>query len=184
MNAFADPASNDFRFVLRHATRDSHTSTEAALAWFDRDPVATLPDFLSVQRTAYTALLDALAAPLPEPAERLVTSLLDDLAREGAELLPIRARRLDPLAAAYVAIGARLGTAVLRRRCAEAGIDPLPAYFLPRDDVPCWRSVCDRLSAIDPGSPQAARVIRDSHAAFDLFRVAAAQIRERAHAPA
>lgn len=170
---------------LRRETQASHMATETLFAAFLDAPERHLDFFLLTHLLAFEALQSArIGAPLSEEANCLpdmIARLRADCARRGRPAPA--APRLAPLpseAVAYLVIGSRLGTEVIRRKllkvAPEAG---LPSYFVPHDTGPAWQSLRARLSAIPGDSPLADQICSGALRGFDAFALAADLLRSR-----
>ncbi|SLN72108.1 hypothetical protein ROJ8625_03795 [Roseivivax jejudonensis] len=166
---------------LRTETGTEHSRTEEAFAFFTADPAAHLSGFLAAQLVASRALAAARdGAPVAEEGRLLadlIEALSEDCADAGHAPLPDLAvpRRLDTLAVGYLALGARLGSAVLARQVTEAGL-ALPRAFTLTAPQGAWRAFRQRLDTHSQDPVRAERVIADARAGFDLHRAAAARV--------
>lgn len=164
--------AGDFLTRLRQATRSEHARVETSFEPMNSQPSGRLRDFLQAQYLALRTLRDRReGSELPDEA-RLLDTLLDDLSAEGFR--PQDGWRtdgagIDALAVGYIVFGSRNGAEVLRRRYAEAGVDPMPAYLAHRNHVPGWKAVCAALRAIPPDGERAKRILADVREAFLVY---------------
>ena len=168
-------APRDFRQVLRTATRADHDRVDALVSGLDLSTRAGFARFLRVHLACFAAL-DA-AASGPDGLGRVVAALRSDLGRvEPRAALPtVALPPIDPLAAAYMVEGSRMGTQVLRPRWV-ASRDPVvaaaDAYFGLPPAPGAWRAVREGLSSIDPDGSRARRIVSDARAVFAAFEAA------------
>ncbi|MHA7875579.1 heme oxygenase-like domain-containing protein [Roseivivax sp.] len=161
--------------ALRSATGTAHDAVEAGFAPFMARPARHLTAFLRAQEAAFLALDAARAGPpLPEEAEVLapmLAGLRADLADHPPLALPVPAP-ISPMATAYLTLGSRLGTEVIKRHLAAHGL-PCPQAFRAAPPAEGWRAFRDRLAHWDPASPAFATLAEDARRGFALFSAAA-----------
>ncbi|MBV7409155.1 hypothetical protein [Maritimibacter sp. DP1N21-5] len=177
-NGAAETHEPGFRMMLRRASRQAHDRTEAIFADFLADPAAHVSAYLCAQRVGIAALVMARAEGFGPSHQGLYGQMIADLdadcARRGLNPpVLMHDLRLHPVAVDYILLGARLGTEVIRRRVAAAGVDPMPRHFRQMGSTEAWRMVCARLDRIAPTSPLAEAVTADVANGFDLFARAA-----------
>ncbi|SPF78172.1 hypothetical protein [Pseudoprimorskyibacter insulae] len=162
-----------FRTILRTKTRHAHDKAELSFARFRADAKRNLGWFLASQRAGLGALRASGIGVSTDLRARLLIRLDADLIVHNRPLIPVRAaQELDPLAVDYIILGSRLGTEVLRRQVFQSG-DAIPLYFQTGPEPQLWRTLCDDLALIDPGSARASAILRDTRTAFDIFEHAA-----------
>ncbi|AZQ67387.1 hypothetical protein EF888_09745 [Silicimonas algicola] len=132
--------------------------------------------FLSAHASAVRHLFPALAAHRSRrvrgASSRLKAALEKDCARRNLEPLKLAMPRCDePLAAAYVVLGSRLGVEAMRRNWAMPS--PLPAYMDRIDVRGAWSASCAALDGIDPGSARARDILQATVVAFRSFQTSA-----------
>ena len=169
--------------LLRRETRGAHEATEALFAPFMTQPAAHLDMFLATHLLAFEAMRDArIGAELSEEAQCLpdmIARLRKDcdlrmLHLPEAPVLP----PLPSAAVAYLVIGSRLGTEVIRRKLVAGGSDqPLPCYFAPQDTGPAWQALRARLTALRAASAAAIDICAVARTGFDAFVRADALLR-------
>lgn len=170
MDGAAPPAA-DFRLALRAATRADHDRVDALVSGLDIGTAEGFARFARVHLACFSALR---AAAVVEGLDAMIEALGADLATlaPGARPGPAALAPVDPLAAAYMVEGSRMGTRLLRARWA-ASTDPAVRAASRYFDLPAppdaWRAVRDALSDIPPGSPRAARIEADARRVFALF---------------
>ncbi len=170
--------SRGFRHVLRDESRGLHDDAESAFSWFEADPVGTMSRFLSAHASAVRHLFPALASHrslrVRGASSRLKTALEKDCAQRDLEPSKLAMPPCDdPLAAAYVVLGSRLGVEAMRRTWAMPS--PLPAYMGRIDVRGAWSASCAALDRIEPGSIRAREVMQATVVAFRSFQTSALQ---------
>ncbi|PRY85599.1 hypothetical protein [Donghicola tyrosinivorans] len=162
---------------LREQTGATHEALDQLFAPFQRDPATYLNHFLAVQLAGFSALLaacpdcDAQVAAMLRNAK---SALAQDVADRACFVPQLPApSSLHPLAVAYLVIGSRLGTEVLRRRLTDAGVAPMPRYFTPEPYQADWRQLCATLRATPADGALADSVVQDVLTGFNLFTLAA-----------
>lgn len=162
---------------LREQTGAAHDALDQLFAPFQRDPATHLNHFLAVQLAGFSALLTSCPdcdAHVAEMLRNAKGALVQDVADRGCYVPQLPASlALHPMAVAYLAIGSRLGTEVLRRRLTDAGIAPMPRYFTPEPYQSDWRQLCATLRATPADGALADRVVQDVLTGFNLFTLAA-----------
>ena len=165
--------------ALRDHVREQHDRTEAVFAAFSADPLARMDWFLSSHMSVLCAVSHALqrldGSDIIAAFGRIQTALHADCTERGlTPVLLSHSFKGDPLAAAYVILGSRLGVQILRRRVIDAGGGDYPAFFDEHQTAPAWRSLCIALDAIDPQSDRAEDIAEGAADIFDMFTAAAA----------
>lgn len=162
---------------LRDQTGAAHDALDQMFAPFQSDPATHLNHFLAVQLAGFSTLLAACPecdAPVAAMLRKAKSALAQDVADRACyvpQLPPPYG--LHPLAVAYLSIGSRLGTEVLRRRLTDAGIAPMPLYFTPEPYQTDWRQLCATLRAAPADDVLADLVVQDVLTGFKLFTLAA-----------
>ncbi|NVO29209.1 biliverdin-producing heme oxygenase [Donghicola sp. C2-DW-16] len=176
-------APNNLLARLRADTRGAHEALDQAFAPFQADPAAHLRSFLAAQMAGLTALSSSARLPHNTASLSLLSEMLDRLAQDCQQMaIPVPVVRprsgLHPLAVAYLVIGSRLGTEVLRRTLVASGTERIPLYFAPQDYKAAWQGLCAELSAQSAAGPLADDVCDGVIAGFELFHSAARLTRE------
>ncbi|SHI52006.1 hypothetical protein [Wenxinia saemankumensis] len=189
----------DLRRRLRRDTEAAHDRLDRQIGRHDLTTPDGLAGFLGAQ-------LRGLAVLAPHAPAELGPMMADIRARAGADLRrlgrpvpdartpdpgapdagppdagapavrePGRAGR-DPVAAAYLLLGAQLGTQVLARRWGAAtdpSVRAAGTYFGRPPETALWRAFCDRTAAMPAAGAAADRIVADATALFDAFLHAA-----------
>lgn len=163
--------------LLRQATAADHAVVEAGFAPFMTDPRAHLTRFLAAQLIANRALAAHRAGPglAAETAvlDDLIARLERDLGPAGATLpAPASGAAISADAVAYLVLGSRLGTELIKRHLA-AHLIALPHAFRAAPSGTTWRAFGARIDAYDPGGRALNTLIRDARRGFSFFREAA-----------
>ncbi|PWJ18079.1 Heme oxygenase [Jannaschia seohaensis] len=164
-------ASEDFRFALRAATRGDHDRVDRLVTGLDIATRAGFARFAQVHLACFRAVQDE--APSATLAA-MVSALRADLAKvaPAARVSVAVLGPVDPLAAAYMVEGSRMGTRVLHGRWAaskDALVRAADRYFGLPPDKGGWRAVTSALGQVAIGSPRAARIEADTRRLFALF---------------
>jgi heme oxygenase len=174
-----DETTSNCLDLLRRQTRTAHDATEAQFAAFLSAPASHLDSFLLTHLLAFEALSKARIGPeLPEEngcLPDMISRLRADCDIRG--LAVAKAPIMLPLpsaAVAYLVIGSRLGTEVIRRKL--IGVIPeadLPQYFAPQganhDTALAWQALRDRLGGIPADSVEATEICAGALRGFDAF---------------
>ncbi|WP_058246065.1 hypothetical protein [Tropicibacter naphthalenivorans] len=176
--AIRTPAAERFRHVLRAAMIPHHDAAEFLFDRFMHDPETHMDWFLSTQLAATWAFVEPMRALAGDDLGQAMLAVLNaleaDCARRGLTPTPVAPYQGSALAAAYVLLGARLGATMMQRHMESLGMTALPAFFTKLDGVgDAWKTVVERLDAIDPTSAEAATLTTDATAAFKIFELAA-----------
>ncbi len=168
---------------LRVETHAAHEALDHLFTPFQKAPLEHLGPFLAAQMAGLTALSSAAQVPHDPDTLILLSETLDRLeqdCRHYALTVPVlrHPRKLHPLAVAYLVIGSRLGTEVLRRKLLQQGMTRMPLYFAPQDYKNAWQGLCARLQAMSGNDPQADDICRSVIAGFQLFQDAEARTRD------
>lgn len=171
LTALNAPDVSGFRKVLKHLTQEDHSAAEHGFG-FDLTSQRDMVGFLRAQYAAISVLFAQRQAS--GPIDKMVADILFDLRRdlcsEPCEITsPNGDEDIHPLAAAYLVVGSRLGTEILRRQLLAAGHDALPRYFKSRDYAALWQGVCRDLDRVPVGSELAQRITRDVQRGFAIF---------------
>lgn len=168
---------------LRRDTKEVHETLDRESLPFQSDPASHLTWFLAAQMSGLTALSSAAQVPHDPDTLTLLSEVLDrldhDCKRLSLSVPVVRVRgQIHPDALAYLVIGSRLGTEVLRRKLDEANISEIPAYFTRQDYRHAWQNLCARLEA-QPGAGKAADdVAQSALIGFRVFQDAIALAKE------
>ena len=168
---------------LRDETRAVHQELDDLFAPFQQAPLDHLDGFLAAQMAGLTALSTAARVPHEPETLHLLSETLDRLeqdCRNRALPVPVlrHTRDLHPLAVAYLVIGSRLGTEVLRRTLQDQGVDRMPLYFAPQNYKHAWQDLCARLKGMTGTGPDADDICTSVIAGFQLFHDAEARTRD------
>ncbi len=165
----------DFRQVLRTETWQDHERVDAAMTGIDLCTVVGFKVFLRIHRTCFNAIQQVTGENVHASLGDLVERINKDLAMLGAADDAVAApalRDIDPLAAAYVVEGSRLGSKLLKGRWLKAQdslVRQADAYFSFDPSSQVWRETCEYLRAVPVGSERANTIIQDTRQLFDLF---------------
>ena len=160
---------------LRDETSTAHASVEASFAPFMAEPARHLTRFLSAQLTAMRALA-AHMSPTDQPQEAailgdLVAALAAELGHPRGPVLPV-GLPLSADATAYLVLGSRLGTEVIKRHLATHDL-PCPRAFSAPPPKAEWQSFRTRINALDADGAALDTLIHDAKRGFGFFRIAA-----------
>lgn len=173
---------------LRTESFASHEALDHSFAPFQSDPAAHLRPFLAAQMAGLTALSSSARLPHHADVLPLLSEMLDRLEQDCRHLtisVPVVrcSKRLHPLAVAYLVIGSRLGTEVLRRKLVTSGVQSVPLYFAPQDYKLAWQGLCAELTSLPAIGEVADDVCDGVIAGFDLFHSAARLTQETTGKP-
>ncbi|MCI5038611.1 MAG: biliverdin-producing heme oxygenase [Donghicola eburneus] len=168
---------------LRAETHAVHEELDHLFTPFQDAPLDHLGSFLAAQMAGLTALSTAARVPHDENTLILLSETLDRLEQDCRyyELsVPVlrHKRDLHPLAVAYLVIGSRMGTEVLRRNLIKHGIERVPLYFTPQDYKHAWQDLCARLQGMESCGPEADDICTSVIAGFHLFQDAEKRTRD------
>lgn len=168
---------------LRAETNAVHEELDNLFLPFQNAPLDHLGPFLAAQMAGLTALSSAARVPHDPDTLIILSQTLDRLeqdCRHYALAVPVlrHTRQLHPLAVAYLVIGSRLGTEVLRRNLVQQGLERMPLYFAPQDYKHAWQDLCARLQAMTGNGPEADDICTSVIAGFQLFHDAEARTRD------
>ncbi|MHA6324362.1 heme oxygenase-like domain-containing protein [Roseivivax sp. CAU 1753] len=161
--------------LLRDETAAAHAEVEARYAAFMAAPAPHMRRFLTAQLIAFRALSAHDAGPARPGDAVLLSGVIADLTRDlggqdGPDL-PLGAP-LCTDAVAYLTLGSRLGTEVIKRHLTAHGLQHPRAFDAPPPKA-AWLAFRQRIDAMDPQEPAFATLLRDARTGFGFFATAA-----------
>lgn len=174
---------------LRHETTMAHEALDTRLSKLELTKVGGLSVFLEAQSMALGALEkmseQARTSETIRILHRAADADLNSLGVNPTQNPPSLAARPEPLAIDYIVAGSRLGTAVLRKRWAEA-TDPTvknaSSYFTAPVFIETWREFCQTADSLPGDCASSDRIVADANALFDFFEACALRAMTRTDA--